>query len=208
MCSTQVRFNHWIVGEKQCCVRVQVVKSESESESSPLSPSPSHHLKVRVRVITSKSESESKKNLSPSHVSTCSSPHYSTFVYLPKHENKQQNVSNVRVNSATRHGRYCLDSGVTRARVTISESESESESKRKKLDSNPSPSKMDSSPSPYSSHTALVKKPAYCVSLKPVVCVLQILLKFFCKLCHHKQYAVLMKWINTSKSLRHHLSLK
>ena len=34
----------------QCCVRVQVVKSESEFESSPLSPSPSpsHHLKVRV----------------------------------------------------------------------------------------------------------------------------------------------------------------
>ena len=35
---------------EQCCVRVQVVKSESES--SPLSPcpSPSHYLKVRVRV--------------------------------------------------------------------------------------------------------------------------------------------------------------
>ena len=129
---------------------------ESESEPSPLSPSPSpsHHLKVRVRVrviITSESESESA---SPSHES--SSPQYSTFVYLPKHENKQQNVSNVRVNSATRHGRYCLDSGVTRARVTISESESESESKWKKLDSSPSPSKMDSSPSPYSSHTALL----------------------------------------------------
>ena len=58
----------------QCCVRVQVVKSESESsplspspKSSPQSPSPSHHLRVRVR------ESESKKNLSPSHES--SSPH-------------------------------------------------------------------------------------------------------------------------------------
>ena len=37
---------------------------------------------------------------------------------MKKIENKQQNVSNVRVNSATRAGRYCLDSGVTRARVT------------------------------------------------------------------------------------------
>ena len=99
-------------------VRVRVITSESESESSPQSPSPSpsHHLRVRVRVR----ESESKKKSSPSHES--SSPHIQHFVYLPKHENKQQNVSNV---SATRHGRYCLDSGVTR--VTIFESESESE---------------------------------------------------------------------------------
>ena len=103
----------FILIKEQCCVRVQVVKSESQSESSPLSPSPSpsHHLKVRVRVITSESESESA---SPSQ----KQKNWVNIVYLPKHENKQQNVSNVRVNSATRHGRYCLDSGVTRARVT------------------------------------------------------------------------------------------
>ena len=33
---------------------------------------------------------------------------------LPKHENKQQNVSNVRVNSGPRHGRYCLALDVSR----------------------------------------------------------------------------------------------
>ena len=66
----------------QCCVRVQVVKSESRL-SNP-SPSPSHHLWVRVRVITSKSKSESEsspqslsqKNFSsPSHESSYCSPH-------------------------------------------------------------------------------------------------------------------------------------
>ena len=57
---------------------------------------------------------------------------------------------------ATLHCRYCLDSWVTRRRVTISKPESESESKWKKLDSSPSHQKLDSSPSPYSSHTALI----------------------------------------------------
>ena len=53
-------IDHFLILQ-QCCVRVQVVKSESES--SPLSPSPGHHLKDRVRVITSESESESKKKI-------------------------------------------------------------------------------------------------------------------------------------------------
>ena len=111
--------------------------SESRLSNPIPSPSPSH-LRVRVR------ESESKKNSSPSHES--SSPHIQHLFIFQNMKNKQQNVSNVRVNSATRHGRYCLDSGVTRARVTISESES----KWKKMDSSPSPSKVDSS------HTAPV----------------------------------------------------
>ena len=52
-----------LLPKEQCCVRVQIVKSESES--SPLSPS--HHLQVWVRVITSKSESESSpQSMSPS----------------------------------------------------------------------------------------------------------------------------------------------
>ena len=132
------------LGKWQCCVRVQVVKSESESESSPQSPSPSlsHHLRVRVRVRECQ-----KKNSSPSHES--SSPHIQhLFIF----QNMKTNNKMYRM-SESRHGRYCLDSGVTRARVTISESESKS--KWKKLDSSPSPSQMDSSPSPYSSHTAL-----------------------------------------------------
>ena len=93
----------------------------SESRLSNPSPSPSHHLKVRVRVSPSESESESESNL------IFFSPSFMSINY--EQQEQQQNVSNVRVNSATRHGRYCLDSGVTRARVTISESESESESK-------------------------------------------------------------------------------
>ena len=100
-----------------------------------------------IRVITSEPESKSKQNASPSHES--STPHIFN-IYLPKHKNKQQNVLNVRVNSATRHGRYCLDSG---HRVTISKSESESKWE-KKMDSSQSQSKIDSS------HTALVKSQA------------------------------------------------
>ena len=100
----------------QIRVRVRVITSESEfeSESSPQSPSPSpsHHLSVRVRVR----ESESKKNSSPSHES--SSPHIQ-HLFIFQNMKTNNKISNVRVNSATRHGRYCLvDSGVTRARVT------------------------------------------------------------------------------------------
>ena len=91
---------------QQCCVRVQVVKSESSPQSP--SPSPSHHLRVRVK---KKLESESR-------------------IYLPKHENKQQNVSNVRVNSATRHGRYCLDSGPSHESQFLSPCPSPSQSEK------------------------------------------------------------------------------
>ena len=55
-----------LVPFQQCCVRVQVVKSESESESSPQTPSP----RVRVPKFFS----------SPSHES--SSPHYMLFVFM------------------------------------------------------------------------------------------------------------------------------
>ena len=118
---------------------------------------PSPGCQIRVRVITSESESKSEsspQSPSPSHKS--SSPHIQ-HLFSSKHKNKQQNVSNVEVNSATRHSRYCLDSGVTRARVTSHDFWVwvRVRVKVKKLDSSPSPSKMDLSPSPYSSHTAL-----------------------------------------------------
>ena len=68
----------------QCCVRVQIVKSESES--SPLSPSPTHHhLQVRVRLITSESgrvlDSEFKKNKFESRVQQST---YSIFLQASK----------------------------------------------------------------------------------------------------------------------------
>ena len=92
-------------------VRVRVITSKSESESSPQSPSPSPSPQVQVK----------KKKLNLSHKS--SSPHIQHLFIFQNMKTNNKNVSNVRVNSATWHGRYCLDSGVTRARVTISESE-------------------------------------------------------------------------------------
>ena len=103
----------------QCCVRVQDVKSESES--SPQSQSQSHHLRVRVRI---------RKKI---RVRVTNLVLHIFNICLSSKTWKQTTKCIDRVNSATRHGRYCLDSGVTRARVTISESESESESKWKKF---------------------------------------------------------------------------
>ena len=100
----------------QCCVRVQVVKSKSES--SPQSLSPSHHLKVWVRVITSESESASPSQKKIQVRVTNLVVHIFNICLSSKTWKQKQNVSNVSVNSATRHGRYCLDSGVTQARVT------------------------------------------------------------------------------------------
>ena len=104
----------------QIWVRVRVItsESESESESSPQSQSPSPRVRVkfffRVRVT----------NLWVHIFNICLSS--KTWKQTTKC------IENVRVNSATRHGRY---TAWTRAwlgpesRVTISESESESESK-------------------------------------------------------------------------------
>ena len=63
---------------------MHIVSWESEGRycrSTVLCPSPSPHLWVRVL------ESKSKKNSSPSHKSSI--PHIWYFLYLPKHENKQ-----------------------------------------------------------------------------------------------------------------------
>ena len=145
---------HWV--KYQCCVRVQIVKSESESsplsesESSPLSPSPSHHLQVRVRVITSESESESKKKFKSE--SRVQSSTYSIFLYIPKHENKQKNIFPPSfINRVEKLG-LRRDS----ARVTSHDFWVRVRVKVKVMDSSLSHQKMDSSPSPYSSHTALL----------------------------------------------------
>ena len=127
----------------QIWVRVRVItsESESESESSPQSPSPSQK-KIRVRVT----------NLVVHIFNIClSSKTWKQTTKCIECQSKQRNTARPLLLGLGR------DSGVTRARVTISESESESESKWNKLDSSPSPSKMDSSPdSDYSSHTALL----------------------------------------------------
>ena len=112
----------------QCCVRVQMFKSESESDSWPQSPSPSQ-----------------KKNSSPSHES--SSPHIWYFLYLPKHENKIRTttVENAQHGTAaTAWTRAWL--GPSHESRFLSPSPSPSQSKKK----------LDSRPSPYSSHTALL----------------------------------------------------
>ena len=103
-----------------CQIRVQVRVITSESESSPQSPSPS----------PSPSPSQ-KKCLSPSHKS--SSPHIQHLFIFQNMKTNNKNVSNVRVNSATRQGRYCLDSGVITShdfwvRVKVKKNGLESES--------------------------------------------------------------------------------
>ena len=135
-----------------CQIRVRVITSESESESSPQSPSPSpsHHLRVRVRVRVS----ESKKcwvrvtNLVVHIFNIClSSKTWKQTTKCIECQSKQRKNGT----AATAWTQAWLG---PESRVTISESESES--KWKKLDSSASPSKLDSSPSSYSSHTALM----------------------------------------------------
>ena len=137
-------------GIHQCCVRVQIVKSESESSSpSPKkSSSPSHKPSSPHISLSSKTWKQTKYFSLP-HLSSSSF----NKLYCTNNNNSNKNVSNVNRVEKAQHGTAAI--ACTRAWLGPSH-------ESRFLSPSPSHQKMDSNLSPYSSHTVLVITQYFC----------------------------------------------